>query len=209
MKLDVAVIYGSVRTDRQGIKAARFMVNKLKERGHKVTLVDPKEFNLPLLDKMYKEYEKGKAPELLEKLAKILNDADAFIIVSGEYNHSTPAALKNLLDYFQSEYLYKPSGIVTYSAGPFGGVRAAMQLRAILCELGTPSIPSTFPVSKVQDAFDEKGNAIDKAYERRVKKFLDEFEWYGHALKVERKREECSKEMPLTQSLSRGKKDSK
>jgi len=204
MTLCVAVIYGSVRSDRQGIKAAKFMAKKLEERKHKVTLVDPKEFNLPFLDKMYKEYDKGKAPENLQKLAEIMESADAYIIVSAEYNHSLPAALKNLLDYFQSEYFYKPSGIVTYSAGPFGGVRVAVHLRAIMGELGTVSIPSMFAISAVQDAFDDEGNAIDKAYDRRITKFLDEFEWYGYALKEARKTD-TSGDIPLQQAMCRGK----
>lgn len=206
MTLNIAVIYGSVRSSRQGIKAAKFIMQKLEERGHKATLVDPKEYNLPFLDKMYKEYDEGKAPETLEKVAKILKKADAFIVVSAEYNHSIPAALKNILDYFQKEYFYKPSGIVTYSAGPFGGVRAAMQLRAILCELGTPSIPSTFPISKVQDSFDDDGKAIDEAYNKRVIKFLEEFEWYSKALKHAREGG-CGKEVPVQQEMCRGKKD--
>jgi len=204
MTLCVAVIYGSVRSDRQGIKAAKFIAKKLEERKHKVTLVDPKEFNLPFLDKMYKEYEKGKAPENLEKLAEIMRTADAYVIVSAEYNHSVPAALKNILDYFQSEYLYKPSGIVTYSAGPFGGIRVSVHLRAIMGELGTVSIPSMFAVSQVQDSFDDDGNALDKAYDRRITKFLDEFEWYGYALKKAREKE-CKGEIPIQQSMCRGK----
>jgi NAD(P)H-dependent FMN reductase len=63
----------------------------------------------------------------MARIAEILKAADGFVIVSAEYNHSIPAALKNILDYFQSEYLYKPSAIVTYSAGPFGGVRASIK----------------------------------------------------------------------------------
>ena len=81
MTLRIAVIYGSVRTQRQGIKAARFIVNKLKERNHEVTLIDPLEFKLPLLDKRYWEFEKGKVPENIEKIEKILIDADGFVIV--------------------------------------------------------------------------------------------------------------------------------
>ena len=63
------VFYGSVRSDRQGIKAVKFVLNKLKERGHDVALIDPVEYRLPLLDKMYKEYARGEAPEPLEALA--------------------------------------------------------------------------------------------------------------------------------------------
>jgi NAD(P)H-dependent FMN reductase len=184
--LKTAVIYGSVRSARQGIKAARFIVNKLEARGHEVELVDPMERPLPMLDRMYKEFGDGEAPPVLESIAAVLRDADGFIVVSGEYNHSIPPALKNLLDHFQKEYHYKPSGIVTYSAGPFAGLRGLANLRAILAELGTPSIPSVFPVSRVQNAFDADGQALDKAWDDRVARFLDEFEWYSRALRAGR-----------------------
>ncbi|OGU33312.1 MAG: hypothetical protein A2068_07415 [Ignavibacteria bacterium GWB2_35_6b] len=140
-----------------------------------------------MLDKMYKEFPEGEEPEMMKKVSKILKDADAFIVVSGEYNNSVPPGLLNLIDHYQSEYFFKASAIATYSDANFGGVRAGIHLRAFLCELGMPSIPTMFAMSKVQDSFDENGNAIDKAYERRVKKFLDEFDWYASALKEARK----------------------
>src|SRR4029077_8299678 len=169
-----------------GIKAARFIVNECTGRGHSATLIDPVEDRLPLLDRMYKEYAPGQAPEVLERLAGLIKAADAFIIVSGEYNHSIPPALSNLLDHFLEEYFWRPSAIVCYSAGGFGGVRAAMQLRAMLCELGTPSIPSLLPVPRVQDAFDDEGRPHDAAYHLRAGRFLDELEWYANALKIAR-----------------------
>ena len=205
MDLNIAVIYGSVRGERrQGIKAAQFVVRNLEARGHSVTLVDPLEYKLPLLDLMYKEFEDGQAPEAMEQVGRILKSADGFIIVSAEYNHGEPAALKNLLDHFQSEYLYKPSGIVTYSAGSFGGVRALITLRAILAELGSPSIPSAFPVPMVGSAFDDDGNALDPAYDGRIGKFLDEFEWYANALKVARGQECPDDNAPTQQQMCRG-----
>ena len=203
--LNTAVIYGSARRGRQGIKAARFIVRKLEERDHVVTLVDSLEHPLPLLDLMYKEYEKGTAPKAMQTVGEVLNTADGFIIVSAEYNHSIPAALKNLLDHFQSEYLYKPSAIVTYSAGPFGGVRALINLRAILAELGTPSIPSAFPVSQIHDAFDDDGNPLDRAYDERIVKFLDEYEWYANALKHARSQVKLDHDLPTQQQMCRGK----
>jgi NAD(P)H-dependent FMN reductase len=202
--LKTAVIYGSVRRQRQGIKAARFMVRKLEERGHTVALVDTQEHELPFLDLMYKEYEEGAAPKAMQTVGKILKSADGFVIVSAEYNHSIAAVLKNLLDHYQSEYLYKPSAIVTYSAGPFGGVRALINLRAILAELGTPSIPSAFPVSRIHDAFDDDGIALDPAYDERVVKFLHEFEWYANALKQAREHEQVDQDLPTQQALCRG-----
>jgi NAD(P)H-dependent FMN reductase len=181
--LRLLILYGSVRSDRQGIRAARFLERRCRDRRHEATLIDPVEHPLPLLDRMYKEYPKGQAPEVLERLASHIREADGFLIVSGEYNHSIPPALSNLMDHFLEEWFWRPSAIACYSAGAFGGVRAAMQLRVMLCELGTPSIPSLFPVPRVQDAFDESGAALDPAYDRRVARFLDEFEWYARALK--------------------------
>lgn len=187
MSLKVAIIYGSVRHHRKGIRAARFMVRKCRERDYDTTLIDPMEHELPLLDKMYKEYDEGKAPETLQKLADIIKEADGYVIVSAEYNHSIPPALSNLLDHFLEEYFFKPSGIVCYSAGSFGGVRAAMQLRAMLAEMGMSSIPSIMPVPKISQSFDEEGNPEDEAYHKRANRFLDEFEWYAEALKAKRK----------------------
>ena len=184
--LDVLVIYGSVRSERQGIRAARFALETCRRRGHRANLVDPMEDRLPLLDRMYKEYPPGQAPEVLERLAGQIKRADAFVIISGEYNHSIPPALSNLLDHFLEEYFWRPSAIVCYSAGAFGGVRAAMQLRAMLAELGTPSIPSLLPIPKVQDAFDEQGNPSDASVHQRAARFFDELEWYANALKAAR-----------------------
>jgi NAD(P)H-dependent FMN reductase len=186
MSLDILVIYGSVRSGRQGIKAAQFILQECLGRGHRATLVDPAEERLPLLDRMYKEYPPDQRPGNLERLATRILEADAFVVVSGEYNHSIPPALSNLLDHFLEEYFWRPSGIVCYSAGGFGGVRAAMQLRAMLCELGTPSIPSLLPIPNVQDAFDDEGRPHDEQYHRRAGRFLDELEWYANALKAAR-----------------------
>jgi NAD(P)H-dependent FMN reductase len=189
MSLNVAVLVGSVRSDRQGIKVARFVAGALTRRGHDVTIVDPAVTSLPLLDRMYKEFPAGTAPPELERLAGVYRAADGFVVVSGEYNHSIPPALSNLLDHFLEEYFFRPSAIVCYSSGAFGGVRAAMQLRAMLCELGMPSISSLFPVPAVQDAFDDQGHPRDAAtVERRFSRFAAEFEWYAEALRDRRAR---------------------
>jgi NAD(P)H-dependent FMN reductase len=189
MALRLLVFYGSVRTERQGIKAARFVVNRCRERGHEVTLVDAAEYRLPMLDRMYKEFLPGQAPALLERLAGHVIGADAYVVVSGEYNHSVPPALANILDHFLEEYFWKPSGIVCYSGGAFGGVRAAFALRAMLGELGMPSVPSVLPIPHVQNAFDDEGRPKDPQWLGRADKFLAELEWYGEALRAARVRD--------------------
>lgn len=180
--LTIAVLLGSVRRDRMGCRAARLVVRELERRGHAVHLVDPLELQLPLLDRMYKEHPKGEAPEPLERLAELYRRADGFLVVSGEYNHGIPPALKNLLDHFLEEYFWRPSGIVCYSAGGFGGVRAAMQLRMTLAELGMSSVPSLLPIPGIAQAVDEDGVAQEDFIDRSANRFLDEFLWYAAAL---------------------------
>jgi NAD(P)H-dependent FMN reductase len=108
------------------------------------------------------------------------------VVVSGEYNHSIPPALSNTLDHFLEEFFWRPSGIVCYSAGQFGGVRAAMQLRAMLAELGTPSIPSLLPIPRIHKALSEEGQPAEEWFGKAAGKFLDELAWYAEALKAKR-----------------------
>ena len=180
-KRSIAVILGSVRRDRMGSRAAQMVVRELEERGHEVHLVDPLDLQLPLLDRMYKEHAAGDAPETLERLARLYRSVDGFLVVSAEYNHGIPPALKNLLDHFLEEYFWRPSGIVCYSAGGFGGVRAAMQLRMTLAELGMPSIPSILPVPRIAETIADDGTASAVTV-RSMNRFLDEFLWYADAL---------------------------
>jgi NAD(P)H-dependent FMN reductase len=182
----IALIVGSVRRDRQGIKVARWMETKLKSRGHIVYFIDPAELQLPLLDRMYKEMENPSAE--IKDLSEKIKNAEGYLAVTPEYNHSTSAAMKNTLDYFLEEYFFKPSAIISYSVRGFGGVNVAQHLRHIFAELGAPSIPSSFPISKVNDVFDNTGQLIKKEYDDRILRFLSEFEWYIEALRNQREK---------------------
>jgi NAD(P)H-dependent FMN reductase len=182
---NIAVFVGSVRRDRKGIRVARWIERKLQERNPKVYFIDPMGLDLPLLDRMYKEMDNPS--EKLVELNKI-KDAEGFVPVTPEYNRSTSSALKNTLDYFLEEYYFKPSAIVSYSPGMFGGINAAQQLRLMFAELGSPSIPSSFAIPRVHKVFDELGNLVDESYDKRVSKFLDEFDWYVNALTNQRAR---------------------
>jgi len=175
---------GSVRRDRNGIKVARWFEQKLKNRNHTVFFIDPMELDLPLLDRMYKEMKEPS--QKLKDLRNMIKDADGYLPVTPEYNHSISSALKNTLHYFLEEYFFKPSAIVSYSVGGFGGIIATQQLRIILAELGAPAISSSFPISKVQNVFDKDGKLLDENYNKRVTRFLDEFEWYIEAFKNQR-----------------------
>ena len=189
----IAVLQGSVRAERMGDRVAKWVLRQLEARGHEALLVDAAELELPLLDKMWKEL-KGSTggaqaglSEKLKPLAELYERADGFAVVSAEYNHSVPPALTNLIDYFLEEYFYRPSAIVCYSATPFGGVRAAMQLRVLLAEAGMPTIPSLQPIPSVGHALSEDGIALTQELAEKSGKFFDEFEWYMAALQAGRR----------------------
>ena len=188
MPLTIPVILGSVRTDRIGIRAARFLIAQLEARGHAAPLVDPAELKLPLLDRMFKEYPAGAAPEPLQQLAELYRRSDAFLVVTAEYNHGVPPALSNTLDHFLDEYYWRPSAICCYSAGQFGGVRAAMPLRAMLAEMGMSSIPSLLPIPRLQTVIDGQGIATEPWLAPAAARFLDELEWHAEALRDRRQR---------------------
>jgi NAD(P)H-dependent FMN reductase len=188
----VAVLLGSVRTERMGDRAARWVMRELESRGHEAVLVDAAELKLPILDVMWKEVKDSDAEEHAALKAKLLPladlyaRADGFCVVSAEYNHSIPPGLSNLIDYFLEEYFFRPSAIVCYSGTPFGGVRAAVQLRALLAEAGMSSIPSVQPIPSIGTALTKDGVALTEQLADKSGKFFDEFEWYMEALQAAR-----------------------
>lgn len=182
--MKVLIILGSVREHRQGHKASRFAEQYARKKGWEVSMIDPLSYDLPLLDKRY--FEMDAPSEKLAALHELIENADGYILVTAEYNHSVPPALKNMLDHFYKEYFYKPSGIISYSSGSFGGVRAVEHLRLICATLGMPSIRNSLPIPSVQKALSEDGTPSDPSFEQRINSFLSELEWYMTALKNQR-----------------------
>ena len=128
-------------------------------------------------------------PQVLEDTNKVIAAADAYVVLAAEYNHSLPPALTNLMDHFFS-YKHRPSGIVCYSAGPYAGVRSAMQARAFLGVLGTPSVGTIFSIPVVYKALTPDGlpaiKGGDTSLDSGADKLISELEWYAVALKKQR-----------------------
>ncbi|XP_062573084.1 quinone reductase-like [Saccostrea cucullata] len=188
-KLKVLLVLGTIRDGRQGLRVAKFIRRKLEERNFDVTFFDPLEMNFPMITQPVHFYgpERKGAPEILLENEKHVKEADAYVIVSAEYNHNIPPALTNLLDAFPcSAYSFKPSGLVTYSMGQFGGMRAAMALRTLTGELGCLSVSNIFGIPTVQKAFDAEGNPQNDHMESGAKKMLDQLEWMAWAMKNHR-----------------------
>ena len=177
----IPVIAGSTRRDRQSIKVARFIESKLRQReGVETELLDLLAYNFPIMEERLHRRD-DPPPGLREYGAKIAR-ADSLVIVSPEYNNGYPGVLKNALDYLLPEYERKPIGIVTVSAGGFGGLTCLAQLRLVAIGMGAFPIPESLPVSRVQQSFNEDGTPNDPAYEKRAKDFIDDLLWFTEAI---------------------------
>jgi NAD(P)H-dependent FMN reductase len=185
----ILVLYGSYRSDRMGIRLARFIVDGLRTRGCDVELVDAKAIGLPMLDRMYKEHPKGEAPAVLEELAGKIRGADGFVFVTGEYNWGMQPGLKNLTDHFLEEWFWRPAAIASYSAGRFSGARAAMAWHGTLSEMGMVVISSSVAVGPIAQTLDADGKPTGeggKALERAFPRFADDLAWWAEAARAQR-----------------------
>jgi NAD(P)H-dependent FMN reductase len=187
----VLVLYGSYRSDRTGIRLADYLVSALQARGADVELIDAKAVGLPMLDRMYKEYPRGSAPEALETLASKIRAAEAFVFVTGEYNWGLQPGLKNLTDHFLEEWFWRPAAIASYSAGRFAGARSALLWHGTLSEMGMIVVSSSLAVGPIAQALTaegkplgDAGRALDSAFPR----FADDLFWWAEAAKMQRVR---------------------
>lgn len=175
-KLNIPVIVGTTRPNRQSIKPANYIVEVGKKHfEHNIFLVDPNEFNLP---------GDGNGPESRDpEYSKIVAEADAFVIVTPEYNHSFPGSLKRLLDNELENYNKKPVTFAGVSAGPWGGIRAIEALVVAVREMGLIASAYDLMFPNVFKLFDENGDITDDSYEDRIKKAFDELIWLAMTLK--------------------------
>ena len=187
--MSILVFYGSYRSDRMGIRLAHFVIEGFRARGDDVELIDAKAIDLPMLDRMYKEYPKGGAPAALETLAGKIRDADGFVFITGEYNWGMQPGLKNLTDHFLEEWFWRPAAIASYSAGRLSGVRAATAWHGTLCEMGMVVISSTLAVGPIAQTLSENGKPIGEAgnaLSRAFPRFADDLKWWIEAAKAQR-----------------------
>ena len=187
----ILVFYGSYRSDRMGIRLAQFVVDRLRRRGEDVEFIDAKAVNLPILDRMYKEYPKGHAPEALEQLARKIRDADGFVFVTGEYNWGVQPGLKNLTDHFLEEWFWRPAAIASYSGGRLSGARASSAWHGTLSEMGMIVISSTIAVGPIGQSLSAEGEPVGDAggaLERAFPRFADDLTWWMEAAKAQRQR---------------------
>ena len=197
--MKVLVFLGTVRDStppkpaRLGERVAKASLECLNSRynDHEVELIDALDYPLEHVFKPQFAYHEGKAPKALDELAAKIKSADAFVMVSPEYNHSMSPALAHLLNHFGSSlFAYKPSAIVTYSAGQWGGMRAAVGMRTFLAELGCLPVSAMIHIPKAQEIFLEDG-ALQTGEEQSAwfdyfARTFNQLIWWAQAAKEQR-----------------------
>ncbi len=191
MPFYIPIIVGSTRRDRQSIKVARFVLSRLQQRKNAETeMLDLLEYNFPIMEERL--HRRDDPPPRLQEYADKIARVDSLIIVTPEYNNGYPGVLKNALDYLLPEYERKPIGIVTVSAGGYGGITCLAQLRLVTIGMGAFPIPENLAVSRVHDSFKEDGTPNDPAYEKRAAAFLDEVLWFAEAISDRKAKEKAA-----------------
>lgn len=175
-KLFIPVLAGTTREQRKSIHAARLVMHVLAKHPEVETqLVDPLEFSFP---------HDGNDPESKDPRYTVITlRADAFFIVTPEYNHSIPGSLKRMLDSELQNYIHKPVAFAGVSSGPWGGVRGIEALVTAVREMGMVATFTDVHFPKVQSLFSEEGTLQDETYLARIQKSIDELVWMTTVLK--------------------------
>ena len=177
------------RPARLGHRVSTMCHRLLTDRAHDAQIIDPLDHDMAGIFKPEFAYAEGRAPEALSDLAAAISAADGYVMVSPEYNHSMSPALAHLLNHFgASRFAWKPSAIVTYSAGQWGGARAAMGMRGFLSELGCLPVSAMTHLPKAQEVLDEDGTwTLDAdTWDGYVGRTMDQLEWWAEAAQRQR-----------------------
>jgi len=171
----IEIVSGSPRQNSVTHRVALHLHKLFTEQTeHEVNILEVNGYPLPLLQKVFATVED--APEEFRDLAKRMFAADAFIIVTPEYNGSYSPAMQNMFDHFPKQHR-KVFGLVTASPGALGGMRAAMQLQQfVLALFGIPS-PYMLVTPQVDKKFDVDGNLLDPGFQKSIDTFFKEYLW--------------------------------
>lgn len=193
------VFLGSVRDStppapaRLGLRVALACVQQLQMlfSDLDVELVDPLDFATGPIFKPHFAWSQRQVPADLDVLAQKIAAADAYVMVSPEYNHSMSPALAHLLNHFGSSlFSFKPSAIVTYSAGQWGGARAAVNMRTFLAELGCLPVSAMIHVPAAQTVFTEDGSIADASQSGQWQGYMgrtfEQLYWWAQACSNQR-----------------------
>lgn len=182
--MNIEIVSGSPRKESLTYRVALYLKQYIENKTpHNVGIIDVRDWDLlALQQEIYSSVER--TPKELQPLAKRMFAADAFIMLSPEYNGSYTPALKNLFDHFPKQHR-KVFAIATASTGVMGGIRASQQLQLLINALFGIGSPYMLITPVVDKKFDEEGNLLDPLFEKSVHTFVAEFLWLAENLKPE------------------------
>ncbi|WP_406102483.1 NADPH-dependent FMN reductase [Streptomyces canus] len=176
------VVIGSTRPGRLGLPIGQWAAQSAKEHGgFDVELVDLAELGLPLLDEPGHPRAGQYTHEHTLRWSATVDEADAFVFVTPEYNSGPPAALLNALSFLYREWLYKPVGFVSYG-GVAAGLRSVQVLKEIATALRMMPIPEAVSIPFVFKLMGEGGFRADEPLEVAATMMLDELLRWSEAL---------------------------
>jgi NAD(P)H-dependent FMN reductase len=183
----ILVFYGSRRIGAAAPMVGAWLEEKLKsETRATFSFVDVAKLNLPLYDLEWPLAPLGPFPSPdHETWAREAGKADAFIVITNEYNHAAAPVVKNAIDLLKAQWEKKPIAIMSYG-GVLGGGRAAEHLRHVFAELYAMTIREQLYVPHVYAGADKNGKLKDEAVVGDLEKFMDLLLWWTHALKTAR-----------------------
>lgn len=176
----IEIISGSPREASITRRVAVFLQNHLqKHTTHQIGLIDARQWNLPPLQEIFNSVEE--TPEAFRQLSERIFNANAFVLVTPEYNGSYTPALKNILDYYPKQS-HKAFGIVTASNGMSGGLRATQQMQLLINAIFGIACPQMLVVGQVEKRFNPAGELTDLTFQRQIDLFTKEFIWLAEKL---------------------------
>ncbi|MBS1628145.1 MAG: NAD(P)H-dependent oxidoreductase [Bacteroidetes bacterium] len=178
--MNIEIISGSPRQGSVTTRLALFLQKEIQKKStHHIGLIDVRDYELGLLQNVYKSVEE--APEKFKPLAKRMFAANAFIIVTPEYNGSYSPALQNLLDHFPKQ-TKKVFALSTASTGALGGARSSQQLLLLVPALFGIASPYLLITPQVDKKFDVEGNLLDTNFQTAIDTFIKEFLWLAESV---------------------------
>lgn len=182
--MKILIISGSPRGSSITNRVAIHLERKIaKTTLHEVDILDVRETDMPLLQTVFTSVET--TPLVYKGVSEKMFSADAFILLTPEYNGSYSAALKNLLDHYPKQH-HKVFAIATASPGALGGVRAALQLQELIFALFGIGSPYMLVIPHVDKKFDTQGNLLDDNFQKPVDLFINEFIWLAEKVVEEK-----------------------
>lgn len=180
--MKIEIISGSPRVNSVTRRVVIYLKKWIEDNtDHEVDIIDMRDWDLPAIQSVFVSPEK--TPLEFRELAGRIFNADAFILVTPEYNGSYSPAMKNLLDHFPKQH-HKPFGIVTASPGAMGGIRAAQQMQLLVNALFGIASPYMLIVPQVDKKFDEQGHLTDESFANNIHNFVAEFLWLAEHLTI-------------------------